>query len=353
MTISQETRERLEAWWNGAAFDDRPCILASVEKETLSDERISADDFWNKPSMMASLRHRWACNKVYFGEAVPYLYMDYGANAVALQLGAKATWRDTETIWANPCCEELSEIIMARRQGYWRAIQDEAIRVGLNECRQSSMMLSSYCLGAPLDLIAALYGTENTLVDLLDDSEGVKRAARHITNIIIEHFLELKAKCDAQRVPLNGWHGIWAPDATTPIQEDFSYMIGNDMFQTFCLPNLSDIADAVPYAFYHLDGIGALKHLDSVLSIKAMRAVQWQPGEGHMAMYQWIDVIKHILDSGKSCQVYANAQDVFMLTKEVGAKGMLYIVTDTQDNILKMADSLRLPSYDPKDCSMQ
>ena len=117
--------------------------------------------------------------------------------------------------------------------------------------------------------------------------------------------------------------------------------------------SLSDIADAVPYAFYHLDGIGALKHLDSVLSIKAMRAVQWQPGEGHMAMYQWIDVIKHILDSGKSCQVYANAQDVFMLTKEVGAKGMLYIVTDTQDNILKMADSLRLPSYDPKDCSMQ
>jgi hypothetical protein len=275
--------------------------------------------------------------------------MDYGANAVALQLGGKGNWRDIETIWVEPCCESIADVLKTQRQGHWREIEDEAIRIGLSYCRQSGMMLSSYCLGGPLDLIAALYGTENTLVDLLDDPAGIELAARHMKNTIIDHFLELKEKSEAQQVPLNGWHGIWAPDATTPIQEDFSYMIGNDMFRRFCLPNISDIADAVPYAFYHLDGIGALKHLDTLLSVKTIRVIQWQPGDGHMQMFQWINVIKRILNSGKACQVYANVQDIIMLTREVGAKGMLYIVTDTKENIMRLVDDWHLQGMIPKD----
>ena len=117
MTVRQETKDRLTAWWEGRAYDDRPCILASVAGHTSEDEAYTADEFWRDPTLMARLRHRWASERIYLGESVPYLYMDYGANAVALQLGAKGDWRDTETIWTYPCCESLSEVEQARRQG--------------------------------------------------------------------------------------------------------------------------------------------------------------------------------------------------------------------------------------------
>lgn len=69
------------------------------------------------------------------------------------------------------------------------------------------------------------------------------------------------------------------------------------------------------------------------------------PGDGNNRLGQWTEVIGRILDSGKSCQVYANAEDVDLLTREIGPERMLYIVTDTQESILKLADRYRLEAW--------
>ena len=160
-------------------------------------------------------------------------------------------------------------------------------------------MLASYCLGASADTTAALMGSENLLCALIEDEEGVKRAFEAIKRIMIDAFSALAAQCEQGGTQLTGWHGIWSPGATTAIQEDFAYMIGADMFDEFCLPHIRDMVDAVPYAFYHLDGAQALRHLPSLCKIPNLRVIQWQPGDGHSAILQWTDVIRTILDSGK------------------------------------------------------
>lgn len=121
-------------------------------------------------------------------------------------------------------------------------------------------------------------------------------------------------------------------------------MIGPGMFDEFCLPHIRDMVDAVPYSFYHLDGIQALSHLPSLLKIPNLKVIQWQPGEGHSDILQWTEVIERILKGGKSCQVYVKASEVDELIKRVGKDGMLLIVSGTDQELEKLEEKYQLES---------
>ena len=246
MKLSKSTRERLTAWWEHRPTG-RPCILATSPCGD-PGPAPAPDDYWTKPELLADcvLARQRAVR--FWGEALPFLYMDYGAPAMALQMGAKASWTSIETLWADPCVETADEVAALRPGGYWKEIQDRAIREGISRCGGSAM-LASYCLGASADTTAALMGSENLLCALIEDEEGVKRAFEAVKRIMIDAFSALAAQCEQGGTQLTGWHGIWSPGATTAIQEDFSYMIGSDMFDEFCLPHIRDMVDAgVPVA---------------------------------------------------------------------------------------------------------
>jgi hypothetical protein len=103
-------------------------------------------------------------------------------------------------------------------------------------------------------------------------------------------------------------------------------MISPEMFNTFCLPHLYDIIETMDYPMYHLDGIGALPHLESLLGIEKLKVIQWVPGAGKEEMPQWHELIKYIISRGKSVQVFAAPHEVEGLTRDIGAKGLLITV---------------------------
>ena len=76
------------------------------------------------------------------------------------------------------------------------------------------------------------------------------------------------------------WHLTWAPGRTFHLQNDFSYMISNEMFREFFLDNLVRQIEHIDYSMYHLDGVPALRHLDSLLEIDKLDAIQFIPGAG-------------------------------------------------------------------------
>lgn len=47
------------------------------------------------------------------------------------------------------------------------------------------------------------------------------------------------------------------------------------MYDDFCLPGMKEVARHFEFSIYHLDGEGALRHLDSILEIPGLRAIQW------------------------------------------------------------------------------
>ena len=71
------------------------------------------------------------------------------------------------------------------------------------------------------------------------------------------------------------------------------------MFDTFVAPELASSAARITNAVYHMDGIGQIPHLDSLLAIDGIKGIQWVPGDGEPEKQNWDEILSRILASGK------------------------------------------------------
>lgn len=92
------------------------------------------------------------------------------------------------------------------------------------------------------------------------------------------------------------------------IQSNFSYMISPEFFDMFVKEEVESTAAHMVNAFYHLDGIGQLAHLDSLLSLPYVQGIQWVPGEGAPYAMDWSEVYSKISRAGKKLQLYYNLE---------------------------------------------
>ena len=102
------------------------------------------------------------------------------------------------------------------------------------------------------------------------------------------------------------------------------------MFRRYVMPDLTACCDHLDYGFYHLDGKGELAHLDQLLSIKRLRGIQWQPGDGQPLADGWLPVLERIRAAGKLCQVYVTRQAAFNIMRAMGGRGFIFhLVNET------------------------
>jgi len=321
-------QERLENWWHFGE-QSNPCIIAAVDHAAAEPQKHGElKQWWTDAQLVCERQMRHIDNRHYFGEAVPFHYIDLGSSAMAGFCGATLECVDTETVWAHPAQTTLDALmdIELDRSNCWlqaaRAIAGKSVSLS-----NGHHFVAHPALEGIGDILAGLYGTENLLMDMMVRPGDVKRVMSRLMDIwlmLFKEFNEMHAK-SGNRGGI-GWAGIWAPGTTFPIQEDFSYMISADMFADFCLPHIRSMVDAMEYPFYHLDGDGCLQHLDFLLQIPKLKAIQWQPGAGKQEISRWYDVIKKILAAKKSVQVYCAAEEIDDLVRNVGTQGVLAIV---------------------------
>ncbi len=110
-------------------------------------------------------------------------------------------------------------------------------------------------------------------------------------------------------------------------------LISPDMFEEFVLPELEFQTTKMPRSIYHLDGVGEIPHLDHLLNLKGLSAIQWSPGAGQAEVTdeQWFDMYRRIQKAGK-CLVLlgvdpAKAEN---LLKKISSNG-LFISTVCKD----------------------
>jgi hypothetical protein len=102
------------------------------------------------------------------------------------------------------------------------------------------------------------------------------------------------------------------------------------MFERFVVPSLTEQCEWLDHSLYHLDGTQAMCHLDSLLSIKALDAIEWTPQAGieRNNHPRWFKMYRRILDAGKSIQVPdVRKHEIVPLLDAIGGKGV-YIMTD-------------------------
>lgn len=265
----------------------------------------------------------------YFGDAFPKWWVNGGAGIVAAFLGARIEHQNGTTWFHELGVSSLTEINPAfdADNVWWQRIQ--AMTRTAVERWGADVTIGMTDLGGNLDILASLRGTQQLLLDLYDMPDEVERLRQQITALWWQYYEELDALIQPAGRGSAGWGPFWAPTRSYMLQSDFAYMISPDMFERFVLPDLATLCQRLDYPFYHMDGIGQLRHLDALLAIPELRGIQWQPGDGQPTGDHWPDVLRRIRDGGKLCQVYVNREGAYRILRELGGRGFIFHVLDT------------------------
>lgn len=98
---------------------------------------------------------------------------------------------------------------------------------------------------------------------------------------------------------------------------------------------------------YHLDGKGALIHLDKILAIDKIDAVQWQPGDGAGFGYKWIDIYRKIRKAGKRMHFIGGICDFRKVADDIGPQGLYFSTGGTAEEINSLFDEYKTAGEPP------
>ena len=186
---------------------------------------------------------------------------------------------------------------------------------------------------SPASLMVGLHGlmssrgTHQLLLDLYESPDEVIRVSKELTDVAIRHYEE---SCDIIKNTGNrgttDWLPLWSPQRHHMFQCDFICMISPKMFEQFALSDLDRCFQRTDHAFYHLDGPGAIPHLDMLLSLESLHGVQWNPAPQKPRASDWIPLLKRIKDGGKLCLVSTDPDGARQIVREIGGRGVCLIV---------------------------
>lgn len=174
------------------------------------------------------------------------------------------------------------------------------------------------------DGLVALRGPENLCYDVMDEPEIIKKGVMELLLGFKKIMDELHTLTQKYQKGTTNWMGIWNPEKWYVTSCDFSCMISENMYKELILPELLEEINYLDASMYHLDGPGALKHLDTLLSIEKLKGIQWVYGAGQPTASHWIPVLKKIQKAGKLIQVDIVPEDLDILLKELEPEGVMY-----------------------------
>ena len=322
----EEAQRRLLAWWDREVID-RPAIQVYAPREkplpAPKPPETTVEQARTDPEVVVARNQYHFAHTWYGGEAFPHLFVNLGPGVASTYLGGNAVI-DENTVWFPPShdrIDDIPDLAFDRGNRWWRttaAITRASVQAG-----RDRWLTSITDIGGIADLIANLIGTEKLLLALHENPEGVKRARDRL----LRHWFEVYEACyDLVRPYQQGttpWLGVWSPAKTYSSQCDFAAFISPEMFREFFLPDLAAQFAFLEHSIYHWDGPDAVVHLDALLELEDLDALQWVPGDGAPPAVEWSPMLRKVQEAGKGIVFSIAAKDVPRALRELRPEGLL------------------------------
>ncbi|MCY3021599.1 MAG: hypothetical protein NTW87_21505 [Planctomycetota bacterium] len=271
-----EVAQRWDAFWSGRPLD-RPMILAAIRKpgappaEKPYPVRPELDI---EPVIDQVLA--WADGHHFVGDTVPFFMVEFAAEHFATFLGASLRFHGG-TNWVVPFVKEWDdvEVRFHRDSFYWQQTV-EFIRRMRARC-DGRVITSSPVLSAGLDALSAIRGPERLLMDLVDQPENILRALAGVRRVYHEVVEALAKEVGWDCFGTTNWLGMYHRGYTNTLQSDVSCMLSPGMFREFEVASLEHQASHYDAVAYHLDGPGAVQHLEAVARISGIEVIRYVP----------------------------------------------------------------------------
>lgn len=341
----EKIRARHSAFWRGER--EGPMLLSV----TCARDNARFEDFPFPTSKEARIRWwtdaEWNIKRnrsrfadTYFaGDAFPVLIHDLGpAGHAGFFEGAQPRFEGS--IWYDPSLRDYADLRFDPDSFLYKKTLDMA-REYVCDAGGDYIVSMPDTVG-DADVLSHLRGPDNFMMDLIDRPDEVKEALkkvqavweniiRSVSGIVMENN---DGGCSV------GWLQTWAPGVHGQLQCDLSVMLSPGMFGEFLRYELTAQSEFLDNSLYHLDGRQQVAHLDHILSVPKLRAVQWTNIAGQQPVTAFLPVLKRIQAAGKSLVLDCSPDELATLMEHLSSSKM-YIRTWAQ-NEAEAEDIVRL-----------
>lgn len=322
-----QARERLCAFWARSALD-RPALQVTAprrkpipgpEHPPVPDDLVRR---WTDPEYVVSATDYWFRHTYFGGEAIPSHFVNLGPGIMATYIGSEPTFHPG-TVWFGPVNYNYDRPLQMDENNRWWQVTLRLTRIS-SEFFEGKGMTAITDLGGGSDILASLRTTEGLLLDMVENPAPIRAAMLEIAGIWMDCYRRLFAITSAHFEGSVQWLGVWAPGKMYNIQSDFCCMVSPRMFEEFIAPELETLCAFLDYSLYHLDGPGAIHHLDRILAIPDLDGIQWTPGDGSPPVTEWIPMLKKIQKAGKCLHLHGSPAHAERVLRALKPEGLMY-----------------------------
>ena len=314
------------------------------------------EDKYQDPQRIVD-RYRFFCDThAFLGESFPNLNVDFGPGSLAAYLGSEIGFKE-DTVWFNKCLDGWDGVpkLAFDPENKWFEKHINLVK-SCRELAGNDFYVDMPDLMENIDVLASLRGAQETLFDLLDEPEKVGERIQEVTDVYYEYYDRFyNAIKDDEGGNAYTVFQIWGPGRTVKLQCDFSAMMSPEDFRKYIQPSLKVQSENVDHVLYHLDGPQAIKHMDALMEIDGIDALQWTSGDAGPdgTLPDWDVIYDKAIAAGKSIwvKVYSGEfedwiRNVDRLVKKYGSHSLFLLFPE-----MSMEQAVYLLDYAEKNWS--
>ena len=323
----EETKKHYIDWWNHKG------IILNMWEHFQEGVKPHADipapkpyrdlnQRWFDPQWRAEYLDWYVAHSSLMADMLPVANTQLGPGSLAAILGGVFEGGE-DTIWIHPDPNYSDDIVFNPQHSNY-LLHKELLKA----CKAKAQ--GHYYVGMPdlmegLDVLAAIKGTDKVLLDTVMQPEVLEHQMQQINDIYFQVFDELYDIIREGDEMAFCYFSSWAPGKMSKLQSDISTMISVDDYRRFVQPFIREQCQKIDYTLYHLDGVGAMHHLDALLEIKELNAIQWTPGVGEPqgGSPKWYELYQKIIAGGKSIMAcWVTLDELRPLLDNIGGDGV-------------------------------
>jgi len=324
----EAAKARIDAFWD-CEIIDRPIVQFGLAKP--KEERIpppvsghaSPEARWMDSEYQAELKLGQLGNHEFMAETMPVMWPNLGPEVFAGFYGCPIRFGDYGTSWTEPILHDWDQVDQVRfdpGSPYLKALHEQTdlmLEMGAGKCITG---MTDWHPGG--DGVAALREPQELAMDLLLHREQVVALLDRLEGDYFRIYDVFYEKLRAAGQPISTWTPLVCDERYYVPSNDFSIMISKEMFDEVFLPGIVRECQFLKRSIYHLDGPGALRHLDSLLDIAELDALQWVPGAGNEGFHRWVDVYQRAQAAGKAIQVMCQLDELDLIMETLQPEGV-------------------------------
>ena len=318
--------KRMDAWWDRQVID-RPVVRIMVPRENPDYPIPNKQHASHREAILdtqfgAECALAWVMGYEYLGDALPVVFPNLGPEIFSAFFGMELEFGPA-SVWSIPNLDDWADVDklqFSRENFYWKKISemtDTLLEIGRGKFYTG---LTDLHVGG--DAIAAFRDPQRLNMDLLLCPDEVKRLLVRVNKAYFEVYDHYYERLRQAGQVICTWSPGTSERKWAVPSNDFSCMISKEMFDDVFLPGIIEECRHMEANIYHLDGPGALKHLESLLQIEELNAIQWICGAGNGRASDWLPIYQKIQSAGKGIQLDIEPDELDFFMERLRPEGL-------------------------------